>query len=79
MPIAFSTYAYGDPGVLARMVTDYRCGHCTGQVEELRTNDATGQLHATIRHNDGCPVLRGAVSQAPDMIRAAGIPATFRP
>ncbi|MFF7192649.1 hypothetical protein ACFZAM_02885 [Streptomyces sp. NPDC008079] len=79
-PIAHSTYAFGDPEVLARMITEYRCGHCPGRIEQLSTNTTTGQLHATIRHSDSCPVLTGVLPQEPDLVRAAAaIPDTFRP
>jgi hypothetical protein len=77
MPIAHSTFAAGDRELIVRIVTDYRCGHCTGLVEEVITDDATGILQAAVRHDTGCPVLAGHVPAEPDTGRAA-IPATFR-
>lgn len=79
MPTVFSTFAAGDPELIARIVTNYRCGHCTGLVEELETDDRTGLLTATIHHDTGCPVLNGALPADPDLTRAATIPATFLP
>jgi hypothetical protein len=77
MPITHSSFVAGDHKLIARIVTDYRCGHCTGQVEEVETNDTTGLLRAAIRHDNGCPVLAGILPAAPDLARAA-IPDTFR-
>ncbi|SBV00566.1 hypothetical protein YW5DRAFT_01904 [Streptomyces sp. Ncost-T6T-1] len=61
----------GHPEDLAALVTNYRCGHCTGRVEGLVTNNTTGGMHAFVQHDDGCPVLVGAVSPLPDTFRAA--------
>jgi hypothetical protein len=77
MTVEHGSFAAGDPKALARMVTNYRCGHCTGEVEELITDDTTGVLVASVRHDTGCPVLAGTVPAGPDMARAA-FPDTFR-
>ncbi|MCP9209959.1 hypothetical protein [Streptomyces cucumeris] len=68
----------GPARLLAALVSNYRCGHCTGEVTELAANEETGTLHARIQHDDGCPVLAGAISTLPDTLRAA-TPDTFRP
>ncbi|OQD52730.1 hypothetical protein BM536_031975 [Streptomyces phaeoluteigriseus] len=73
-----TTYAAGAPEVLAAMVSNYRCGSCNGQVEMLTTDDRTGLMEASIRHDDNCPVLNGHVSVLGDYARAATIPDTFR-
>ncbi|MFF0506828.1 hypothetical protein ACFYUH_24925 [Streptomyces fimicarius] len=64
-------FVAGPADTLAALVTNYRCGHCTGRVEGLVTNDTTGTVHAYVAHDDGCPVLVGAVSPIPDTFRAA--------
>ncbi|GAA2987620.1 hypothetical protein [Streptomyces fulvorobeus] len=64
-------FVAGPANTLAAMVTNYRCGHCTGVVEALTTDETTGAMHAYVRHDDGCPVLTGAVSPIPDTFRAA--------
>ncbi|MGW6456654.1 hypothetical protein ACWF94_12150 [Streptomyces sp. NPDC055078] len=66
-----STFAAGDRRLIARMVSNYECGHCTGRVESLTTDEKTGILHAFIEHDDGCPVLAGTLSPIPDTFRAA--------
>ncbi|MEU3227164.1 hypothetical protein ABZ695_28915 [Streptomyces sp. NPDC006976] len=55
---------------LVVMLTNYRCGHCTGHVEGITTNDTTGAMHARVEHDTGCPVLTGSVSPIPDTFRA---------
>ncbi|AWT43195.1 MULTISPECIES: hypothetical protein [Streptomyces] len=56
----------------------YQCGHCNSTTE-LRTTD--GIVRVAIHHDDGCPILTGALSSAPDALRAiaASVPDTFRP
>ncbi|MFJ7159745.1 hypothetical protein ACIQUQ_32995 [Streptomyces sp. NPDC101118] len=76
MTITHSTFVAGDRHLIARMVTNYTCGHCTGEVAYLATVGET--LHAGIEHDDGCPVLAGTLPASPDMVRAASIPDTFR-
>ncbi|MBT2450934.1 hypothetical protein J7F03_28440 [Streptomyces sp. ISL-43] len=76
MPIAHSTFVAGDKHLIARMVSNYQCGHCTGEVTHLATNG--NDLHAGIEHDDGCPVLAGTLPAAPDLARAARVPDTFR-
>lgn len=68
--------AAGTPELLAALVTNYRCGSCTGEVDFLATNGDS--VHAVIAHDDGCPVLNGHVSAAGDVARAC-VPSTFRP
>lgn len=75
-----STFAAGTPEVIAAVVSAYRCGHCTGEVVELVTDGPL--LSARVEHDDGCPVLSGAVPVLPDLLRAAPavvVPDTFRP
>lgn len=61
----------GSPETMATMVSNYRCGHCTGVIETLATDDTTGTMHAYVQHDDGCPILTGAVCPIPDTFRAA--------
>ncbi|MEW2135514.1 hypothetical protein AB0892_02700 [Streptomyces sp. NPDC005409] len=76
MSIAHTTFAAGDKHLIARMVSNYQCGHCTGEVAYLATNSDT--LHAGIEHDDGCPVLAGTLPAFPDLARAAQVPDTFK-
>ncbi|WP_405436680.1 hypothetical protein OG373_06775 [Streptomyces avidinii] len=77
MTIVRTTFAAGARDLIARMVSNYRCGHCNGEVAYLATTG--GELTAAVEHNDGCPVLAGVLPVFPDLVRAAGIPDTFRP
>ncbi|MBM7091035.1 hypothetical protein JTP67_21325 [Streptomyces sp. S12] len=64
-----------DPQALAAA---YQCGHCTSEIS-ARTSD-TGTVHVVVHHDDGCPVLTGALTPAADVARAfAHIPDTFKP
>lgn len=76
MAITHTTFAAGDKHLIARMVTNYQCGHCNGEVTYLTTNGDT--LHAGIEHDDGCPVLAGTLHAFPDFARAARVPDTFK-
>lgn len=60
------------------IATTYQCGHCNS--DTTTHTDRNGTLRVTVHHDDGCPVLTGALSSAPDIARAvtAGIPDTFR-
>ncbi|WP_369778040.1 hypothetical protein [Streptomyces sp. R33] len=78
MTITHSTFAAGDKHLIARMVSNYQCGHCTGEVAYLTTNDETGTLHAAVEHDAGCPVLAGTLPALPDLARAAQVPDTFK-
>lgn len=71
-----STYVAAAPETVAAVVSAYRCGHCTGAVVELVTDGP--MVSARVEHDDGCPVLAGAVPVVPDLLRAV-VPATFRP
>lgn len=55
-----------DPSVLA---ANYRCGHCNSDTR--LTYDDHGMPHLVIEHDDGCPVLTGALTAAPDVLRAS--------
>ncbi|MFJ9217880.1 hypothetical protein ACIRJL_17210 [Streptomyces sp. NPDC102383] len=68
----------GAPALLAAFLANYQCGHCNSETN-LRP-DRYGNPHLFISHDDGCPVLTGALSAAPDAARAAAgpIPDTFR-
>ncbi len=76
MPIAHTTFAAGDKHLIAAMVSNYRCGHCNGEITRLATRGDS--LHAAIEHNDGCPVLAGTLPVLPDLARAATVPDTFK-
>lgn len=71
-------YLFGDlnPSVIAAA---YQCGHCNSETS-TRT-DAAGIVHVVVHHDDGCPVLVGALPSAPDVVRALAshVPDTFRP
>ncbi|WP_328846080.1 hypothetical protein [Streptomyces sp. NBC_00258] len=71
-------YAAGNAHLIASMVSNYQCGSCGGQVEELLTDNTTGFIQANIHHDDNCPVLNGHVSSIDDFARAAVIPDTFK-
>ncbi|WP_327662448.1 MULTISPECIES: hypothetical protein [unclassified Streptomyces] len=66
----------GTPALVAAFLANYQCGHCNSETE-LR-HDQYGNPHLITSHDDGCPVLTGALSSAPDVARAATIPNTFR-
>lgn len=56
----------------------YQCGHCKSTTELRTTN---GIVRVAIHHDDGCPVLTGVLSSAPDALRAVAagtVPDTFR-
>jgi len=60
----------------AAIAAAYACGHCNSTTE-LRT--INGTTHVAIHHDDGCPVLEGTLTAAPDALRAAtALPDTFR-
>ena len=69
----------GTPNLLAAFLANYACGHCNSTTE-LR-HDHNGNPHLITHHDDGCPVLEGVLSAAPDVARAAAnpLPDTFRP
>ncbi|WP_327430937.1 hypothetical protein [Streptomyces sp. NBC_01236] len=70
-------YLVGTLGAHAIAAT-YQCGHCNSETS-TRTDDL-GIVHVAVHHDDGCPVLTGALSSALDVARAvASIPDTFRP
>lgn len=74
---AFTDYIAGTTEAMAIVASNYQCGHCNSITTQLPP-DANGFNHLAVAHDDGCPVLTGAVSSLPDTLRAA-IPATFRP
>lgn len=57
------------PAELLEFVRNYKCGHCPGDTMEL-SQDEDNVWHGYFRHDDGCPVLVGAVSSIPDSFRA---------
>lgn len=69
----------GAPHLLTAFLANYQCGHCNSETEVAQ--DQHGIVHLITRHDDGCPVLNGVISSAPDVARAAAgpIPNTFRP
>lgn len=69
-----TTYLVGniDAGALAAA---YSCGHCSSDTSTHTDDD--GITHVAIHHDDGCPVLNGALSALPDTLRAI-VPDTFR-
>lgn len=65
-----SNLVAGPSALLAALRANYQCGHCSSDTT-VKT-DATGTTHVLVHHDDGCPVLTGALSAAPDIARAAG-------
>ncbi|MGW7361986.1 hypothetical protein ACWGI8_00810 [Streptomyces sp. NPDC054841] len=59
----------GPTDLIAAIVRSYKCGHCNSDTEARR--DQHGNPHLVIHHDDGCPVLTGAISSIPDTLRAA--------
>ncbi|MFC8866382.1 hypothetical protein ACFUAC_01670 [Streptomyces sp. NPDC057148] len=78
MEITRTDTIVGTPEHVAAFLANYQCGHCNSETE-IRT-DQNGITHLVTHHDDGCPVLVGALSSAPDVARAASkaIPDTFR-
>lgn len=70
-------YLFGDVDPSALAAT-YRCGHCVS--ETSTSTDDNGIVHVAVHHDDGCPVLIGALPSAPDVVRAlvGHVPDTFR-
>ncbi|MCZ4510294.1 hypothetical protein O3Q52_19285 [Streptomyces sp. ActVer] len=71
-------YVIGDIDATA-LAANYQCGHCLSETV-LGTDPDTNGPRLEIRHDDGCPVLVGALPSTPDVVRAlAGhVPDTFR-
>ncbi|MFI9063243.1 hypothetical protein ACIGQE_15375 [Streptomyces sp. NPDC053429] len=67
-----TTYAAGPAHLVARIAASYTCGHCNSDTEAWIDHD--GNPHVNIHHDDGCPVLEGTLSAAPDVARAAQPP-----
>lgn len=75
---AFTDYIAGPTSRIAAFAANYQCGHCNSVTTPY--DDEDGNPHLAIEHDDGCPVLSGAVSSLPDTLRAAAkVPDTFRP
>jgi hypothetical protein len=49
----------------------YACGYCTARTRAAHA--VPGVLLLDVFHDETCPVLRGQVSDGPDLLRAAGI------
>jgi hypothetical protein len=60
----------GPPKVIKDFAKNYVCGHCRSRVAEV-AQDASGIYHVRVFHDNGCPVLSGALTDMPDMVRAA--------
>lgn len=67
-----TTYAAGPTDLIALITANYHCGHCNSTTEAW--TDQHGNPHLNIHHDDGCPVLDGTLSAAPDVARAAQPP-----
>lgn len=59
----------GPTNLMQAVLTNYQCGHCNSD-SSIKYN-AAGTAHLLIHHDDGCPVLTGALSALPDTLRAA--------
>ncbi|MFD5506990.1 hypothetical protein ACFWIB_04335 [Streptomyces sp. NPDC127051] len=64
-----TTHVTTTPELIAAIVANYSCGHCSSETKPW--TDRHGQLHINVHHDDGCPVLEGALSAVPDAFRAA--------
>ncbi|MFG2892955.1 hypothetical protein [Streptomyces sp. NPDC048248] len=53
-----------------RVAAAYRCSHCHSTTGGT-WRDRHGIQHLAVAHDDGCPVLTGALPDAPDALRAA--------
>ncbi|MGW3646692.1 hypothetical protein [Streptomyces sp. NPDC000878] len=62
----------------AAIAANYQCGHCTA--DTTTHTDDNGTVRVAVHHDDGCPVLTGALSSAPDVARAVAghLPDTFK-
>lgn len=58
--------------IAAGFANAYRCGHCRSRSGD-RVEVAPGFFYLKIHHDDGCPVLTGVISSAPDVFRAASV------
>lgn len=59
-----------DRTALMKLADAYRCGHCWSEVG-TGYDAVTGIEMVWVGHDDGCPVLLGALSDVPDTLRAA--------
>lgn len=57
------------PESVRSLAAAYRCGHCNSDPAVI-AEDKFGMWRIAIPHDDGCPVLSGAVSDIPDTVRA---------
>lgn len=57
------------PASVLALAAAYACGHCNSDPAQL-VQDQYGIWHLAIGHDEGCPVLTGAVSDLPDAVRA---------
>ncbi|WP_411076658.1 hypothetical protein [Streptomyces sp. cmx-10-25] len=64
-----SNIVAGPTALVDAVLANYQCGHCNS--ETTVALDANGTAHLLIHHDDGCPVLTGTLSAAPDIARAA--------
>ncbi|GAA2657493.1 hypothetical protein GCM10010307_72290 [Streptomyces vastus] len=60
----------GPPKAIKDYARNYKCSHCNSRVNGV-TRDPSGIYHMNVGHDDTCPVLRGALTDVPDAIRAA--------
>ncbi|MGW1799153.1 hypothetical protein ACWCQN_25085 [Streptomyces sp. NPDC001984] len=69
-------YLVGAPNLVHAVAASYQCGHCPADIS-TRT-DERGSVHIAVQHDNDCPVLKGHVSAVGDLVRAAGVPDTFK-
>lgn len=62
--------AHSAPESVRALAAAYQCGHCLSEPAGLAQDAGTGLWFIGIAHDDGCPVLSGAVSDVPDTFRA---------
>jgi ribosomal protein L37AE/L43A len=55
--------------IAERLAEEYRCGSCKSEPATMREL-APGTWVMGVGHDDGCPVLGGAVDPLPDTFRA---------
>lgn len=60
----------GPPKSVKDFARNYRCSHCNSQVASVIKTPA-GAYQVNVSHDDSCPVLRGTLTDARDVVRAA--------
>lgn len=62
---------WSPPKSIKKYARSYRCSHCNSRVVSVDSPDGQNQFRINITHDASCPVLRGAITDVHDAIRAA--------